>query len=145
MANIFKPFSLLLTAFLLVSGCCAGIQCDCIPSGITISYQASDSSPCPSNFATNLTVKAFNLADQTFAFDAEGASDFNCKLFIPYSPNYFWLIQSDNLGISDTLRIFNPIFSKKSKGCCDCGQRIIGGDIRINGTVYSSQELIRNY
>lgn len=69
----------------------------------------------------------------------------DCYVFIPYQPDLYWVISSDSLGISDTLRLQNVVLDETTDGCCDCNPFIKSADIFVNDQQYSNSTILRTF
>ncbi len=69
--------------------------------------------------------------------------EISCGVNLEYFNDSYWVFYADSLGISDTLRVSNPVFSE-AKGCCACPE-MLGGDFDLAGDVGNSPEIVRYY
>ncbi len=134
-----------LAAVALLSGCCRYINCDCEPSpSIGVAYE-SDSLACPLNFFELVTVTAFDQATNDSIGQPRNLFGDECQLSYGYDANRYWVISSDSLNISDTLRVLDVSFFNSDDDCCDCGPQISNIQIDINGERSAGNAPVRKF
>lgn len=139
----FKNYLNLISIVLIASSCCKSV-CDCSQDELRIEYQ-SQSKPCPSNFDSLMTVIGFNNLGDTINFNQHPNSWPDCIVELFYSKDYTWLIQSDSLGISDTVKVIDFTTKESDDKCCDCGPYVTNIQVQVNDTLYRDTYFIRKY
>ncbi len=124
----------------LLSGCCRSTNCDCVFPSVGIFYE-SDTLTCPNDFQ----VMAFDQANNQNMGEAINLLRDDCSLEFSYEANRYWVISSDSLNISDTVRITDISFFENDDDCCDCGPQISGIELDINGQRSAGNAPVRKF
>lgn len=141
-----KPISFLkagllcLAAAALVTGCCRSMNCDCVFPSIGVFYE-SDTLPCPNDFRVTI----FNQATNENLGEPLNLYTDGCVQDFSFESNRYWVISSDSLDISDTLRIVDIAFFDPKNKCCDCGPQISDIEIDLNGERSAGNAPVRKY
>ncbi len=142
--GVFKLAAIACFAGVILSGCCRSMNCDCNFPSVGVFYE-SDSLFCPDSFSEWVTVRGFNQATNeeleaplNFFFDG-------CAIDLSYRTNNYWVISSDSLKFSDTLRVKEVSMYYPGNKCCDCGPQIANITLEINGEVSSGNTIVRKF
>ena len=127
----------ILSIILFVSSCCGDIQCDCIGQVLSFSYKDMDQN-CNENAASLISFSSYDSNTNELKRENALLNAENCQFYLEYYEGIYWIATSDALGISDTLRITDISFIKKTgRDCCDCLTPIKTLSMDINGNIYS--------
>lgn len=140
-SNTFTIY-LVFGALLFLSSCECRSVCSCINIGFEIEYQ-DNTGNCSLDNESILSIQAFDLNNNELDLPYVGESS-TCDVYINYLENQYWIIQSDNLEISDTLRVENLVTRSSDDPCCACSS-IESVLYSVNSISYSSANITRLY
>ncbi len=132
--------------FILVTSGCCRVVCSCNPlaRSIELLYQ-NDQSQCDDGLQSLTQVATYDAESGQLITENSEVYRSDCIISIPYQYNKFWVVFSDSLNISDTIKVMDIAFREDSDKCCDCPTLISSVEINVNGNTFLDNEIELSY
>lgn len=141
------PLLALILSVLLLGGCCGFVKCDCYQSGLYISYFDS-TGQCLNLSNQALVIETYSVAGNDLLEGEEfqrNGLDQGCTVYLYPQIDQYYVIRSDSMRFSDTLRVKELVDTDRKRGCCNCGPRILSIEYEIDGESFSEMDASRIY